>query len=258
MTQELAQFDGLKGELTEFVSPTLSLQVTNFNSCQVAIDYLKQVKNFIDRVEAKRTEMVSPLNQRVKAVNEYAREITEPLKEARQYLDRQVLAFREAQEKINQLKLREEEERRRKEALELAAKQEADREALQSELSLEDRAAALFGADSETEVVQESKVNALDELHAEEAAILTSHQRAREWDIRQQTVKNTRKQWKCEALDLSKVPRQYLVITLNTAAVIAAARGGITEIPGVRLWQDLTLAVGANTYVPRAALEGKR
>jgi hypothetical protein len=73
----------------------------------------------------------------------------------------------------------------------------------------------------------------------------------RNYAIQEQRVKNTAKLWDCEVEDITKVPREFLVISLNKAAVLAAARGGVTNIPGVKLIQKTNVRFGARTAVSR-------
>lgn len=47
--------------------------------------------------------------------------------------------------------------------------------------------------------------------------------------------------WKGEVVDIDKVPRQYLMV--NQAAVDAAIKGGVREIPGVRIFEDLQTSI---------------
>lgn len=50
-----------------------------------------------------------------------------------------------------------------------------------------------------------------------------------------------RKVTRYEVVDLNKVPRQYL--QLNPGAVQAAIRGGVKEVPGLRIYEDEVIAV---------------
>ncbi len=258
MTTELAFLEVLKSEVAALVAPTLGIKVQDFQSCETAATVGLQVKDYLKQVEAKRKELVEPLNRRVKEINEYAKSILAPLEESETHLKRQIATFREAQEKIQREMLRAAEIERLKQEAELRAKQEAERASLEETLVEEDRLAKRFGAEPDQAANQEAQIAELEQRQAEEQAFALMEQKQREHDIAQQNIKNTRKTWKCEATDLEKVPRQYLVITLNSAACLAAARGGITEIPGVRMWQETTVAFGSNTYVPRAALMGRK
>lgn len=249
MKTELAQFDALKSELTTLVSPTLTIAVTDNLSSAKAIDAGKQVKALQKRIETKRKELVQPLNDRVKEINEYAKTIMTPLEQAEAHIKRQLSAYEIEQEKIRWENLRRAEEERRRVETELRAKHDAEQAAIIDEAEVAD----LFGAGSDEPSVDERAAE-VERRQEQERARLAQEAKAREYEIKQANgVKNARKVWKCEAVDLSIVPKEFLIVQLNTAAVLAAARGGATSIPGVRLWQDTQIALGANTYVPALA-----
>jgi hypothetical protein len=47
--------------------------------------------------------------------------------------------------------------------------------------------------------------------------------------------------WRGEVVDLEKVPRQYLMV--NQRAIDAAIAGGVREIPGVRIFEEVRTAI---------------
>lgn len=273
MSQDLTPFDKLKADITLFVAPTLKIQVSDFKTSQGAIDAGKQVKEYISHVEGKRKEMVGPLNDQVKLINGYAKSIQEPLLHAEAHIKTQLQRFAIEQEKVQQEEIRKAEEARREAekraeeerqriAEELAAKRQAELEALQAD----DQVASLFGCESDepledrsAEIEQEAERARLEaEARFErEKLVRDAEFKEQTWDINQARIKNTKKAWKCEAVDLSLVPKEFLIIQLNSQAVLAAARGGVKEIPGVRIWQETQIALGSKTYVPMAALESE-
>jgi len=251
MTTEIALFDELKSELAELVAPTLGIKVTDALTGSSAIDAAKQVKALQKRIEDKRKALVGPLNDRVREINDYAKTIVAPLTEAEQHLKRELVAFETEQEKIRQAELRKAEEERKRREAELLAQQEEERRQLAAIQAEESEITDMFGDDPEAPTVDPVK---LEQKQQEERAKLAQEAKVAEYDIKQSRgVKNARKIWKCEAVDLSLVPKEFLIIELNQAAVLAAARVGVTTIPGVRLWQETSIAIGANTYVPSLA-----
>lgn len=246
---EITQFNELRAELTTFVSPALAIKVTDFQTSASAINAAKAVKEYQKKVEAKRKELVGPLNDQVKLINEYAKSVAAPLENAELHLKKQLTAFELEQEKIRRAEFERAEEERKKREAELLAKQEEERKNLASDSD----AADVFGSEPE-DVAPEIKAEELELKQLHERVKATQEAKDREYPIKNMGIKNARKQWKCEAIDLTKVPREFLTISLNSAAVLAAARGGMTDIPGVKLWQETTIAIGANTYVPNMAL----
>lgn len=265
MSKELSQFDQLRADITLFISPLTRVVVNDVESGQRVIDALRAVKSYLKRIEETRTGLVKPLNDQVKLVNSYAKDIEGPLLDVERKAKAQLVAFEEIQEMKRQEEHRKEQERMREIQRaadlerdrinsEIFAKQKAERDALANDLG----AADLFGADDEVDPIAERK--ALEEQQAREvverqiqidrdAAVRAGEAKARAYDIESTRLKNTKKTWKAELIDLEKVPRNYLIITLNTAACLAAARGGIADIPGVRLYQETQVAIGANTSI---------
>lgn len=278
MPNDLEKFDSLKAEVQVFVAPAMNVRVTDARSSQEAIHALKTVKHLMLQLEKKRVEIVKPLNDQVKAVNSFAKGIEDPLARAERHLKSEVARFeaelearREAARREEQRRLEEEERKARVEQARIQAeieeKRQAELEALKDTAQVASKAAAFFGEDESTadQADERRRIEEQAERERAEAAIrLEREEKQREiaakdraWEIEQQRTKNARKVWKCEAVDLSQVPRHFLKVELNTQAVLAAARGGTTAIPGVRLWQETAIAVGAHTYIPDALLEEK-
>lgn len=270
MSTELSQFDELKAKVSVFVAPTFALKVSDFASCQIAVKAAQEVKSYLKSVEEKRKELVKPLNDRVDTINDYARGITGPLKDAEIHIKQQIVKFEQVQEQIRQEEYRKaelirlEQERKAREAADQAAAEL--REKQEKERAREQSAAALFADDDDD---SEEPKETLEDRQAKEAAELQDKldreaaQRAaeakqREWDIKQQGTKGVTKKWKCEVTDITQIPREYLIVTLNESMVLAAARGGNTQIPGLRIYQEMGVAIGSKTRVPTAALEKER
>jgi len=218
------------------VSPIADLTVTEFVSAQQAIGVGKQIKEFLKKIETTRKSLVEPLNKQVKAINDYAKDIAFPLINAENHVKKQLTSFEIEQEKLRQIAHKKAEEERLKKEAELKAKQENELDA-----------AAVFGASPE-------ELTALETKAKEELAVQKNEALAKKYDIEEQGIKNARKTWKCEAVDLSQVPKEFLIVTLNEKAVLAAARAGVTTIAGVKIWQETSIALGSNTYVPRSSL----
>lgn len=249
---ELTKFNPLKADITAFVAPVKAIKVTDFASAQMAIETAKQVKVYAKQVETLRKTLVDPLNAEVKSINSYAKEIEEPLLDAERFIKSRLVEFEHEQEKIREAERQRLEAEAKKAQAELLAKQEAERQALIEKASLEQEAEDIFGIEPETTV--EEKIQAFETKAVEEQTAAKNEVEGKQWDIDQLGVKNSKKIWKCEVIDLDSVPKEYLIRELNEKAVLAMARAGITNIPGVRVWQETTIAIGTNTYIPKHAL----
>lgn len=274
MSKELEKFDQLRADITLFVAPVLRVAVSDFKTSDEAIEAGKAIKKYSSELERKRKELVGPLNEQVKMINAYAKSIEQPLIEAEQHLKAQLSAFAAEQEKVRQAKLREaeearreaerkaEEERKRLED-ELEAKRQAELDALEHDQECQQRAAALFGGEAPAADLEAEAAKVDERIERERAEVEARAERERigriaeqkqaEYDANQYQIKNARKTWKCELEDISQVPKEFLIVTLNEQAVLAAARAGV-KIPGVRTWQEIGVAFGQNTRVSRAAL----
>lgn len=235
--KSIKEFDALTADIAALIEPTNLIKVTDFNSCAYAIEAGKSVKGFLKKIEDKRKELVGPLNDQVKEINAYAKQISHPIETAESHIKSEVIAFENEQRKIrdelHRKMLAEQIEK------ELAIKKEQEKVAIEVHTEND-----IFGiADAQIEQLQIDR------------RVLDMETKAKEYDINQMGVKNARKIWKCELIDIKLVPDEFKIVTLNEKAVLAVARAGQTEIPGVRVFQETTIAFGDNTYVPRGVLK---
>jgi DNA polymerase III alpha subunit (gram-positive type) len=238
---DLEKFNALKTEIAVVVAPVMSVKVRDAVSSQQAIDAAMTIKEMNKRIEALRKEAVEPLNQRVKEINAYAKAISLPLDQADGHLRAEINAFAQEQEKIRREALRKvEEERIRKEA-ELRRKQEEEREALAA-------GAELFGT-------SEADVAAVVEKQQVEIAVHKAEIATMDFDARQMNIKNTRSTWECKVIDLSLVPKEFLIIQVNEKAAVAAHKAG-ARIPGLEFVEQISVAIGSKTRVPKTMLGG--
>lgn len=256
--QYLSTFDALKAEAAQLAAPAMDIAVKDFATSQAAIDAGMQVKMLSKKIEERRKAVVEPFNKMVKQINEYAKDLSRPLVEAEAYIKAQLAAFDREQEKIREAARIEAEKERQKKEAEVRAKQEAERMALAKKLEAEHEAANLFGAEPDAKEKQEAEIAALEQKATIELAGLKTEAWEKERAIADMGIKNARKTWKCELVDINLVPKEFLTITLNEKAVLAMARNGVTTIPGVELFQTVSIALGQHTYVPAAALRGGR
>lgn len=263
MMTDLELFDKLKADITLFVAPTLDLTVQDPGSSTEAIEVAKRVKAFIKQVDDKRKELVGPLNERVKLINDYAKTIMAPLQEAESHVKSELNAYAAKQEEIRQAELRRlDEERRERERKLQEERERAEAELMAKQVEEAELAAeanAFFGT-GETPVaevnaqIDEKLTREWAEKQAEldrQAMMAQVEHKQKVYDASLDQIRNTRKTWKCELVDINAVPKEFLIMQLNTAMVLAAARAGRTDIPGVRLYQEVSVAIGSKTYMPK-------
>lgn len=259
-TLELAAFDKLKANIALFVQPTLEIQVVDAQTSQAAIDTAKEIKSYRDLVEKKRKELVEPLNRRVKMINDYAKTISEPLLQSENHVRGELNAFAAEQEKIRQAALRkaeaERQERERKLAEERAREEAELRERQEEEARTRQEAADFFGAEDPEAVAEAARKAELErqELQAkyerEKMVSLVEHKQ-KTFDAGQAQIKNTRRNYRVRVVDISQVPKEFLIIQVNEKAALAAMKAGV-KISGLEMDEEIAVAIGSKTYMPGA------
>jgi len=247
MKDELQKFEPLKAEIIRFVSPVKTLKVSDFHSSDEAIDVAKQIKSYIKELDKKRRELVDPMNQQVKAVNEYVRSLEAPLLAAEAHVKSELNAFAFIQEQKRREEQAKLESERRKAEEELRLKQEQER-ASQPIVEADEDAEALsmFGCEAELSPLEQSQI--------EEKVRMAEAFNTQKWSTDQRRIKNTRMTIKCEIADVSLVPKEFLIVTLNEKAALAALKAG-AKIPGLKVWEEANVAIGSKTRVPMMAFE---
>lgn len=237
---DLQKFEPLQAEISQFVAPALQIVVTDFGSSADAIETAKVIKTIQKKVTEVRRSLVDPLNEEVKKINAYAAELMRPLNQVEDHVRYQLNAFAGKQEEIRKSELRRLEEERRQAERELREKQEAERLAMKA-------GAELFGLSEENE-------REIEEKQRVESAILDAKNKQAIWDAKQFQVKNTRTLKKVKIVNLDLVPKEFLIIEVNTKAALAAMKAGV-KISGLELEDEVSVAIGEKTRVPLAALE---
>lgn len=275
MQTELVKFDQLKGKIATMLQPLGGLVVRDKTENAAAAGALTTVKGLSKEIEALRVAAVTPLNDQVKAINARAKEILGPLETAeadikgkmRVFADtetRRINEERRISEEKSAAERREQEERRRREEAEAQAKAKAERDRVENERVAADkaeaerkRAEAAFGVDEDAEAekqrAEQARVNrereireieerqkkekqdAADRMRRETEAT-EARRKADEKRLAAQKPANTRTVWHFEVIEADRleVPMDYWKI--DESAIGAAVRGGLREIPGVKIW----------------------
>lgn len=225
---QLVALDSLKAEILVFVQPTLAIKVTDRESQEKALTTGKLVKEFAKRVEARRRELVGPLNDQVKEINEYAKSITVPLDASEAHIKAQLRAHEIELERIRQEEIRKAEEVRKKAEAEAAAKLTAERE--------EAEGLAMFAAPKEA--AQE-----IARVDAAEARVTKSIEKDHARAVKaaeSNRVSGASRPWVHEVEDSNLVPREFLVV--DEKKIREFIRAGGREIPGVKIFQDVRVS----------------
>lgn len=181
-----------------------AIQVTEA-TVKDATDLLGWIAKAKKTAEELRQFFVRPLNEQVRRINAFFKERTEPLERADTLVRGKMLAFQ--QEQV----------RRKREA------EEAARRAAEAEQARRAAEAAAAGLPAPPPPPVPVAVEAPKTVRA---------------DLGTATAVHT---WTFEIVDESLIPREFLMP--NEKAIRAAVRAGVRHIPGVRIYQDVSLQV---------------
>lgn len=229
MENQLAKFDQLKADITLYVAPAKSVLVTDKETQIKAMASAKEVVSWKKKVEETRKELIAPLLERQREINEYAKDITEPLVGAETHLKRQLIEWDKKLEAERQAELKRiqvEREQKEKEARESAAKQREEAEAMALFGPTQDSTRASLVAEAEAERIS---TNIAKESRKEEKAVMENK------------VSGIRTVWKFEVTDDLAVPREFLAV--DESAIGRAVRSGTREIKGVRIFEEKIMGV---------------
>lgn len=259
----LAVFDELKAVIATFTAPLRGITVMDDESATKAIDAAKSIKAYLKQADDRRKEIVGPLNDKVREINDYVKDLTRALVEADDHVRRQLSAHAERQEKIRQAELRRIDEERREAERQARIKREQDEAefiaAAQAKAEEEAQVRAMFGTHDpdELERINERESERLEaELRAKQMefdqaeAVKAVEFKQREFDAERVQIRNTRTTLRCRVVDISLVPKEFLIIEVNEKAAVAAAKAGV-KISGLEFYEDFNVAIGRNTYVPK-------
>jgi hypothetical protein len=223
--KELKAFDQLSADLSLMVTPVKALTVKDADSCAKAVAARREVKSWEKKIEEKRKELVAPLNEQVKRINEYAKLIANPIGEATAHIDSQLREWERILEAQRQIELK------RAHAEKMRMEEETRKKI--AEQAEEAAALAMFEvAEKADEVLAKAEAEA---IRIEYQAHKLHNDTVKE--IKSNKVAGSRRVWKFEITDPTQVPSVFLIV--NEQAIRAAVNAGTREIPGVRIFEDI-------------------
>lgn len=208
MTIETKEIAVIRREVGGLVGTARKLVVNN--DAQDANELLVLVANGKKRLEEQRVFLVKPLNDHVKNINAAFKEWVKPLEEADSIVRRKVLGFQR-----EQAALRAEAQRLEQERLEKLEQIRIER-------------------------LAELPEGLLDDLPEDEPIPMAVPEMPRAIRGKSGST-STRKTWTFEVTDDSLIPRKYLMA--DEGVILLAVREGVRDIPGIRIYQQESLAV---------------
>lgn len=178
-----------------------------------ANDELGRIKSAQKRLETLRTTITKPLNEALRAANDFFRAPAERLATAERSLKSAMIAFQNEQERI---------QREQQAKVEAAARKERER------LEAQARKAEAAG--------KVEKAQQLEEQAATVVAPIIETEAPKVVGLAQRDV------WKFEVTDPAAVPREFLIVDEKKLRAFVTAMKGDAKVAGVRVWSEKTLA----------------
>ncbi len=196
----------IKSKIYEFLTYADSLTVTSIKESKQATDELIISKSLSEALEKRRKEWLKPLQDTVESINSVFKSMSVPLKEADSLIRSKVIAFKKAQEELQQ-------EQERLEQLNRESKQ------------LADNILHKTGEIVDVEDLPPVNIQTVDTKHVY-STLGTS---------------GINKIWKWELVDFSKLPDQYK--TPNSTLLNKVVKAGMRDILGIRIYPEDSLKV---------------
>jgi hypothetical protein len=92
-------FEALKMQVEAYAKPAMDIKVAHKNDLEDAMLVVREIENLKKSVEVKRKEIVSPLNDSVKEVNTYAKDLVAPLTTASEHIRGELIKWEQKLER---------------------------------------------------------------------------------------------------------------------------------------------------------------
>jgi phage gp36-like protein len=198
------ELNQIESKCSRILKKAQKIEVMDDKTVEDASTGLKVVRDLKKTIEEKRKFFVKPLNDHVKRINEFFKTFSFPLDQADRILKKKILDYQQLKRK----------------------QMEKEKERLQKKIKKAE--------ESKTGVLSLRLKQKQEEIEKE----LTS--RTVKYDSGVKTI--TRKKWTFEIVDISKIPREYLMV--DTVKINQAIKQGVREIPGVKIYQKEEIVMG--------------
>jgi hypothetical protein len=222
--------------MTEVLEEAEVQPVSDDEEEAAAAQLLVAIKRELKGLETARLRLTRPLNDHVSMINAEFRPGKALLEEAEQVLKRRISNYRRRLDEQRRVEVqRQLEAARAREAEEAAAIREAE-EAAADDAEVVDAQPVVEDTPTPTSESAPTPVPVPERLAAPPPAAGPQHRRVQGGG----SVTATRV-WKFEIEDESQVPRDYLVV--DERSIREAVAAGVREIAGVRIFEDVSVAV---------------
>lgn len=203
-------------EVASLTEQVETFEVATVDDYERGAEILKAIKGALNGADAQRKKITQPLDVAKKQVMDLFRPFTDSLATAERTLKLRLVTWKNEQDRIAREEQRKADEKARREREKLEAQARKAEEAGRAERAevLRDRAVSTVAAMPVTEA---PKVGGI----------------------------STRSVWRFRVVDAAKVPDKYKLIDEKKIGGVVRALKGDTEIPGIEVWEESTMAARA-------------
>ena len=229
--QQLVEFNELQAQIQVLVTPIKDIRVACDAASTQATQTRKQVKEYEKLIEAKRKQLVAPLNHQVDQINDFVKQIKAPLIAAEAHLQEQLRSWERYLEQ----------ERMEAARLERAEQVKRQKEAEAKILAERQEAATLAMFAPENAEALKAKADA-------EAVRIEFETKKAHWDaskeIKANKVEGATKRWTHLIVDQSLIPREFLIPDerkIRAYYMDKIKNDENHDVPGVKVFQELSI-----------------
>ncbi len=210
ITEEMEKF---KANALTVIEAVKKIVIKDQDNYEHQVTGLRDIKTQWSEIEGKRKELVKPLQEGVKKLNEFFNTPLTNLKRAESLIKTALVKYKDEQD-----------EKRRKEEKEAQAKAEKQKEKLEKKAERQE-------ANGQEEKAEETRF----EAQSVPLPIVAP---------KVEKVKGVsfKEIWKYTIEDEKKIPRQYLLIDHKTLGSLARSAKGKVKVPGVKFYSEKSVA----------------
>lgn len=247
--ESLPEVRAITAQITDLEKFAASYTVTTPEQYAAGADDLRNVKAQQKKLEETRTSLTKPINESLRRLNDFFKAPAEKLAGIERTIKGKLVAYQDEQDRLRREAQRRADEeataaRRKAEAEAAAARAKADAEAAALRAKAEAEAAAgnaaeaaKLAARADTKLEKaEVKAQALETAAAQTVAPIVQAETPKVTGVA------TRKVWKFEVTDSSKLPREFLMPDEQKIRKYVQAMQADARIDGVRIWSESQIA----------------
>lgn len=219
--KEFEPLELLRRDIQTLSETALTQRIGSKETKDAALAVGADVKRVRKLLEDRRTSITGPMQDTVKRIIAYAKQLDEPLARAEAHIRAQAISYAESIAA---------EQRRAAAALEM------DRQRILREEEAKRRSAAALAETPEENLQAQAAIERESKVQRAEVA-------AQAKQVKSEGVKGTTEVFKFEVSDEALVPREYLQV--NSSAIRQAIYyKHLREIPGVKIWVEKSVRLG--------------